>query len=386
MTGTAATRIGGVQAANEAHATTPEAPELQLALRAMAVAGDRAAVVETTSHGLALGRVDGIAYDAAVFTNLTHEHLELHGTWEAYRDAKLSLFERLAPHVAEASRLAGRRDRQRGRPVGRRVRRRRPGGGRPHPHLRHGPGGGRPRHARRGGRQPPPVRLRRPVGERHDRPPARRPLQRPQRAGRRGARGGDRARSGGRPGRSGGGAGRAGPDGAGGGRPAVRRHRRLRAQPGLAPGRARPARPARGVAWRRADRRLRLGGRARHCQAAADGADRGRACTDRGRHRRGPARRGPPGHPRRDRDWRRGGRQARATTTCSSSPIGAPRSTPPSSAPDRATSSCWPGRVTSRPSSARRVRCHGTSARRRRPPCNEPVTRRPSSCEAVSEC
>jgi UDP-N-acetylmuramoyl-L-alanyl-D-glutamate--2,6-diaminopimelate ligase len=102
MTGTAATRIGGVQAANEAHATTPEAPELQRALRAMAVAGDRAAVVETTSHGLALNRVDGIAYDAAILTNLTHEHLELHGTWEAYRDAKLSLFERLAPHVPKA--------------------------------------------------------------------------------------------------------------------------------------------------------------------------------------------------------------------------------------------------------------------------------------------
>jgi UDP-N-acetylmuramoyl-L-alanyl-D-glutamate--2,6-diaminopimelate ligase len=99
MTGTAATRIGGVQTANEAHATTPEAPELQRALRAMAVAGDRAAVVETTSHGLALHRVDGIAYDVAILTNLTHEHLELHGTWEAYRDAKLSLFERLAPHV-----------------------------------------------------------------------------------------------------------------------------------------------------------------------------------------------------------------------------------------------------------------------------------------------
>jgi UDP-N-acetylmuramoyl-L-alanyl-D-glutamate--2,6-diaminopimelate ligase len=99
MTGTAATRIGGIQAANEAHATTPEAPELQRALRAMSVAGDRAAVVETTSHGLALHRVDGIAYDAAILTNLTHEHLELHGTWEAYRDAKLSLFERLAPHV-----------------------------------------------------------------------------------------------------------------------------------------------------------------------------------------------------------------------------------------------------------------------------------------------
>ncbi len=96
MTGTAATRLGGVQAANEAHATTPEAPELQRALRAMVLAGDSAAVIETTSHGLALARVDAIAYDIAILTNLTHEHLELHGTWEAYRDAKLKLFERLA--------------------------------------------------------------------------------------------------------------------------------------------------------------------------------------------------------------------------------------------------------------------------------------------------
>ena len=112
MTGTAATRIGGVQAANEAHATTPEAPELQRALRAMVVAGDAAAVIETTSHGLALDRVDAIAYDVAILTNLTHEHLELHGTWEAYRDAKLRLFERLAvagQATAGASRSPGRR-------------------------------------------------------------------------------------------------------------------------------------------------------------------------------------------------------------------------------------------------------------------------------------
>jgi UDP-N-acetylmuramoyl-L-alanyl-D-glutamate--2,6-diaminopimelate ligase len=64
----------------------------------MVRAGDQAAVVETTSHGLALHRVDGIAYDVAILTNLTHEHLELHGTWEAYRDAKLRLFELLARH------------------------------------------------------------------------------------------------------------------------------------------------------------------------------------------------------------------------------------------------------------------------------------------------
>ena len=96
LVGTAAVRIGGVEEANPAHVTTPGAPDLQRALRAMALAGDRAAVVETTSHGLALERVAGIAYDAALFTNLSHEHLDLHGSFEAYRAAKLSLFERLA--------------------------------------------------------------------------------------------------------------------------------------------------------------------------------------------------------------------------------------------------------------------------------------------------
>ncbi len=96
LIGTVETKVGAVREANPEHVTTPEAPELQATLRAIADAGDRAAVVETTSHGLALHRVEAIAYDAAVFTNLTHEHLELHGTFEAYRAAKVSLFERLA--------------------------------------------------------------------------------------------------------------------------------------------------------------------------------------------------------------------------------------------------------------------------------------------------
>jgi UDP-N-acetylmuramoyl-L-alanyl-D-glutamate--2,6-diaminopimelate ligase len=96
LVGTVETKIGGVREANSEHSTTPEAPELQRLLRAMVAAGNGAAVLETTSHGLALDRVTGIDYRVAIFTNLTHEHLELHGTWEAYRDAKLSLFERLA--------------------------------------------------------------------------------------------------------------------------------------------------------------------------------------------------------------------------------------------------------------------------------------------------
>ncbi|HEY2888717.1 MAG TPA: UDP-N-acetylmuramoyl-L-alanyl-D-glutamate--2,6-diaminopimelate ligase [Candidatus Limnocylindrales bacterium] len=96
LVGTVELRVGGEAEPTPEHQTTPEAPELQRLVRAMADAGDEVAILETTSHGLALERVAGIAYDVAIFTNLTHEHLELHGSFEAYRAAKLSLFERLA--------------------------------------------------------------------------------------------------------------------------------------------------------------------------------------------------------------------------------------------------------------------------------------------------
>jgi len=81
--------------------TTPESTELQADLAAMVAAGDRFAVVESTSHGLAQDRVGEVAYDVAVLTNVTHEHLEFHKTLDAYRAAKRSLFERLA--VSEAN-------------------------------------------------------------------------------------------------------------------------------------------------------------------------------------------------------------------------------------------------------------------------------------------
>ena len=96
LIGTVDTKIGATRAANDVHATTPAAPTIQAMLRAMVEAGDQAAVVETTSHGLVMDRVAEIAYDAAILTNLTHEHLELHRTFEAYLAAKRSLFERLA--------------------------------------------------------------------------------------------------------------------------------------------------------------------------------------------------------------------------------------------------------------------------------------------------
>jgi UDP-N-acetylmuramoyl-L-alanyl-D-glutamate--2,6-diaminopimelate ligase len=97
---TAGLKVGAARFANPEHVTTPQAPELQRMLRAMAAAGNSAAVVETTSHGLALDRVAEIAYDVAAFTNLTHEHLELHGTFEAYREAKLGLFRGLGTQRA----------------------------------------------------------------------------------------------------------------------------------------------------------------------------------------------------------------------------------------------------------------------------------------------
>ena len=81
--------VGGESQGYTGH-TTPEAPVIQADLRRMVDAGDTFAVVETTSHGLALERVVEIAYDIAVFTNLTHEHLDLHGTYEAYVAAKRS--------------------------------------------------------------------------------------------------------------------------------------------------------------------------------------------------------------------------------------------------------------------------------------------------------
>ena len=91
--------IGGRSAGYTGH-TTPEAPVIQRDLRAMVEAGDRFAIIETTSHGLALERVAELAYDVAVFTNMTHEHLDLHGTYAAYVAAKRSLFERLAVSAA----------------------------------------------------------------------------------------------------------------------------------------------------------------------------------------------------------------------------------------------------------------------------------------------
>lgn len=78
------------------HTTTPDAPDIQRYLAQMREAGIEIAVLETTSHGLAQHRVTGCAFDIAVVTNITHEHLDFHGSYEAYRAAKAILFRALS--------------------------------------------------------------------------------------------------------------------------------------------------------------------------------------------------------------------------------------------------------------------------------------------------
>ena len=78
------------------HVTTPDAPDVQLYLAKMVAAGLTHVVLETTSHGLAQYRADASLYDIAVATNITHEHLNDHGSLENYRAAKARLFQLLA--------------------------------------------------------------------------------------------------------------------------------------------------------------------------------------------------------------------------------------------------------------------------------------------------
>ncbi len=74
--------------------TTPEAPELQRTLAAEHAKGTKAVVMEVSSHALALKRVAGMRFAAATFTNLGHDHLDFHKTYDAYFAAKASLFAR----------------------------------------------------------------------------------------------------------------------------------------------------------------------------------------------------------------------------------------------------------------------------------------------------
>ena len=91
-----------------AHRTTPESYEVQELLREMADAGCTHVVMEASSHALVLHRLDGIPFRAGIFTNLTQDHLDFHGTMEAYRDAKGLLFRQCAAAVLNLDDEAGR--------------------------------------------------------------------------------------------------------------------------------------------------------------------------------------------------------------------------------------------------------------------------------------
>lgn len=90
LVGTVATRAHGVE--TPSRATTPEAPELQSLLAGWRDAGVEAVAMEVSSHGLALHRADGTEFAAVGFTNLSHDHLDFHGTMDAYFEAKARLF------------------------------------------------------------------------------------------------------------------------------------------------------------------------------------------------------------------------------------------------------------------------------------------------------
>jgi UDP-N-acetylmuramoyl-L-alanyl-D-glutamate--2,6-diaminopimelate ligase len=90
LLGTVKSVVGGVEA--EVERTTPEAIDLQATFRAMLDAGDRACAMEVSSHALSLGRAAGITFAAALFTNLTQDHLDFHADMEEYFLAKRELF------------------------------------------------------------------------------------------------------------------------------------------------------------------------------------------------------------------------------------------------------------------------------------------------------
>ncbi len=92
---TVGARIAGVEQETGLHVTTPDAPTVQAFLAQMRSAGCGYAVVESTSFGLDQKRVAAVEYDVAALTNITHEHLDIHGSFEAYRAAKFLLFRSL---------------------------------------------------------------------------------------------------------------------------------------------------------------------------------------------------------------------------------------------------------------------------------------------------
>ena len=90
---TVAFSVKGAEIDNTSGQTTTEAPQVQDWLRRMVDAGVQCAVIETTSHALVQDRVLACDFDVAAFTNVGHDHLDYHATWEAYLEAKARLID-----------------------------------------------------------------------------------------------------------------------------------------------------------------------------------------------------------------------------------------------------------------------------------------------------
>lgn len=107
LTSTVNFQIAGEEIVNATKMTMPGRFFLQKTLRKMVTAGCRYAVIETSSQGIQQFRHLGIEYDIAVFTNLTPEHIEAHGSFENYKNAKLKLFRGLMDHKRKEMPLRG---------------------------------------------------------------------------------------------------------------------------------------------------------------------------------------------------------------------------------------------------------------------------------------
>ena len=93
MISTVSARIGEKDLDTGFHVTTPQAPEIQYYLASMVEEGLTHVVIEMTSHGLDQHRVSAVDVNIGVITNITHEHLDYHGTYDAYIEAKSRLFQ-----------------------------------------------------------------------------------------------------------------------------------------------------------------------------------------------------------------------------------------------------------------------------------------------------
>jgi UDP-N-acetylmuramoyl-L-alanyl-D-glutamate--2,6-diaminopimelate ligase len=125
---TVAHGIAGVDRPNDSGMSTMQAPQVQERLAGMVAAGARAAVIEATSHALDQDRVGACEFDVAAFTNVSSDHIDYHGSLEAYRQAKLRLIDLCAaaadkgvPKTAVLNRDDASFDMLAARPIARRL-------------------------------------------------------------------------------------------------------------------------------------------------------------------------------------------------------------------------------------------------------------------------